>query len=144
MCLCVLDLKLGGNDLTKGRPCVFPFFLSFSLSLIWMFFLLEQSLLSLCPCRSLSLSVSLCLTVSHPFLITPFGPPTAAAGKVLYSFFLLIFCLCTLSARSSWSLVCFPCCPSSPITVDFLYSSAPHPLFCHCSPWNSSVSDTTN
>lgn len=32
------------------------------------------------------LFVSLCLVVSHPFLISPFGPPGAAAGKVLCLF----------------------------------------------------------
>ena len=54
----------------------------------------KKKLLSLCPirclsptlCPFLSLSLPLCLAVSHPSLISPFGPPTAAAGKVLSLF----------------------------------------------------------
>ncbi len=87
---------------------------------------------------SFCLSLSLCLTVSHPFLISPFGPPTAAAGKVLSLFppqFLPLHSqrLFFWSHISSYHL--------SIITVD-LCTCLLVP-FCHCSPWNSSRGSNT-
>ncbi len=69
----------------KSRPCV----LSFSLSCLSYGCFPSKSLLSRCPILFLSptlclfVSLFLCLAVFHPFLISPFGPPAAAAGKVL-------------------------------------------------------------
>lgn len=84
---------------------------------------------------SLSLSLSIRLTVSHP---SSLRLDQQQRRRVKFSVFsLLIFSLCTLSAWSSdHTSLSF-----SSITVDF--STGVFFPFVHCSPWNSSDSNTT-
>lgn len=100
----------GRVALIKSRPCV----LSFSLSVSHMDVVPRNpSFLCVPFCFFLP---GLCLAVSHPFLISSFGPPAAAAGKVFLSspphFLLLHY------QRLFFRSHIFPF-HSSSITVDF-------------------------
>lgn len=143
MCLCVLDLKLGGNDLTKGRPCV----LSFSLFLCLSYGCFS----SLNNPSSLCVHVYLSLPVSASLSLTPFSLlrlDHQQRRRVKFSTpFSSSFSASALSApvllgHSSVFLAVHPV-PSQLTSCTRLFFP-PRPLFfCHCSPWNSSVSNAT-
>ena len=107
-------------------------------------FLSLMSLLSLCPIlflppthlSFLSLSLSLCLSVSHPSLISPSGPTEAAAGKDLS---LLPPHLFPSAPSVPWPPLPFP---PSLVPVDYC-TRLLFPSLNHCSTWNSSDSNTT-
>lgn len=82
VCFCSRGMLLW--KFTEWRTILMSSYFFLTLSLIWMYYLL-----SLCPIRCLSptlcllSSLPLILTVFHFSLISSFGSPTAAAGKVL-------------------------------------------------------------
>lgn len=118
MCMCVLDLVVyGWKGWSNKRQALCSLF--FSLCLSYGCFPLKIPLFSV----AISLSLSPCLTVSHPFLISPFGPPTAAAGKVL-SLFPPHFLPLHSQRLFFWSHICFLIIhPSSQLTLVLVCSS---------------------
>lgn len=91
ICMCMFELvtiAYGQEGCSNKKQALCSlFFLSLSVSHMDVFpqnpsFLCVPFCFFLPPCVFLSF----CLSVSHPFLISPSGPPTAAAGKVLFLF----------------------------------------------------------